>query len=170
MIALEPSIKCYEFSMKSLDFVGQMKVDGKFVETKFMFGAYGFSNPFSANMFAFLFRTYEAGVAISTVTLYEEELAKSAPAKFKEFVHYSWGKAFQAGNLAKGFEWQKIVLDLSVAAGGWAFTRLRLSGALANANPYSAKADQEEYVMYAIAYMKDHPEEGPAYKIAYYKK
>ena len=168
-VALEPGVKAYtmdDFS-RSFEFVGEWDPAAKGVRTKFHVGAYGFSNPYSANMFAYLFRQYDGNVAKSTVQLFEKDLKKSTARKFYDMVEIDW-KAVMTGGLKGAVDWQGTVTNLAVAAGGWMVTQYRLGNVLADQNPNSAKSDQEQYVAYAIAYWGKNPTRGPAYRVLRY--
>jgi hypothetical protein len=167
-IFLEPGVMVYDDAQlgRHLEFIG-VRDPNHMAYTHFFVGAYGFSNPYSANMFAYLFHRYNGEVAKSTVMLFESDLQKSAVKKFWDFCDISWGDVFK-GNVTKVVDWQGIVQDLAIAAGGWAFRQLRMDQALADRNPYSAEQDQEQYVVYAIAWWRSSPTRTPAYKILDY--
>ncbi len=140
---------------------------GSTESVSYYFGAYGFSNPYSANMFAYLYRNWGGACARSTTMLFEEELKKAAWKKWIKFVKIDWKGLVQEG--AKGaIDWPEIVMDLAVEAGGYYMNKLRLSNALADQNNYLPTDDPEEYVDYAIAYWKAHPDQGPAYHVLSY--
>ncbi len=168
-IQLEKGVRAYGLNDygRSLEFVGEWDSSAKGMHTQFSVGAYGFSNPYSANMFSYLYRQYDPDTAKSTVQLFEKTLKKSALKGFYELLKINWGDVL-ARNWRNALDWQATVINLAVAAGGWCMTQLRLSGALAEQNPNSAKQDQEEYVNYAIAYWGKNPMRGPAYQILRY--
>jgi hypothetical protein len=168
-LSLETGVKPYTMSDfgKSFEFVGEWDSKAKGVHTKFYVGAYGFSNPFSANMFAYLFRQYDGNTAKSVVKLFEQDLKKSSASKFMGMIEIDWKGIFEKG-MKGAVDWQGTVTNLAVAAGGWAVTQYRLGNVLADQNPNSAKQDSEQYVAYAIAYWGKNPTKGPAYRMLRY--
>jgi hypothetical protein len=165
-IQLESGVGFYnENKHFKLEFVGVKQVNGQYVKRQFAVGVYTFSNPYSANMFSYLLKKYnKQDDAKATVLLFEEKLAASAAASFWNFVQIDWQALISEKSLK--LDWVGIMTELAVAAGGWAFTKLKQGSAVGNFNPYSAQQDREQYVFYAIAYWKQNPTYGPAYKNA----
>ena len=157
---LEPAVRVLaRYDTRNLDHVGY-----KAGPNNLYFGAYGFSTPYSANMFAYLYRKYDYILAASTVTLFEKQLSRSSIRKFGALVSVNWGDVISL-NWTKAIDWESTVRDVAVAAAGRLFNLERAAGVLAELNPYSAQADQEEYVDYAILYWSRHFTQGPAYRI-----
>lgn len=143
-------------------FVGEWKT-GTTKKSLFI-GNYSFSNPFSANMFAYIRREYSNETAVSTVNLFEKNMGKSAPRRFYDMTEFDWGAIFR-GNIRGGFDVQGTITSLAVEAGGYAVTQIRLSGTLPQYNPNSPESDPDPYTWYAIAYWGKFPTNGPAYKV-----
>jgi hypothetical protein len=165
-IQLESGVALYDPAQHvMLEFVGVNQVSGKYVTRNFACGFYTFSNPYSANMFSYLYRRdNNQADAKATVQLFEQQLAASAPTGFLKFVQIDWWTLFRNGSLK--LDWVGIVTELAVAAGGWAFTKMQQGSSVGEFNPYSPQQDREGYVNYAIAYWKQNPSYGPAYKKA----
>ncbi len=168
-ITLEMSVRALDSSDygKNYEFVGELKINGKFVTNKFICGAYAFSNPYSANMFSYLFRTYDSQTAKSAVSLFEKKMVESNAKKAWDFVSLDW-KEILKGGLKKAIDWKGIVMDLAVALAGLGFRSIMLESVNPELNPYSAKQDEEQYVAYALAYWHKNPMNGPAYRIRRY--
>ncbi len=162
-IQLESGVAIYD-PAKHLrcEFLGVNQVHGKYVSRKFVCGNIAFSNPYSANMFSFLFRRYAPDVANATVLLFEQKMVESAPVAYLKFVQIDWVTLFTKGALE--LDWVGIVTDVAVALAGCAFISTYQDSSVGEFNPYSPKEDREVYVQYAIAYWTKHPTYGPAYK------
>ena len=170
---LEPGVHVYDHwhSGPVRDFVGEWDTSKK-LNSNFYVGAFCFSNPYSANMFAYLYRKYGLATARSTVASFEKTLAKSAGRKFWDMTSFNWGELFSARSIgtavSKGVDWESVVRDVALAIGGSMFRNTMLNQGNPQINPYSAAQDEDEYVNYAIAYWQKNPGSGPAYTIQKY--
>lgn len=159
---LDPGVVTYDRGTYPT-FVG-VHVSG--TTTRYRVGAYGFSSPFSANTFNYLFRRCGAQVAIDTVTDLEKRLNKSAAAKFKDFVKIDW-KEIVSGNPLKMLDWKGMVEDMATKALGSALQDLMLEQQYPEYNRYdpTSKLWREEYINYGLKYWAKFPSKGPAYKL-----
>jgi hypothetical protein len=162
-IQLESGVSVYDPSQHSrCEFFGVTQVHGKYVGKKFVCGNIAFSNPYSANMFSFVWRHYSPEIAKATVLLFEQKMVESAPIAYLKFVQIDWSALFSKGAVA--LDWVGIVTEVAVALAGCAFVSLYQDSSVGEFNPYSPKEDVDVYVQYAIAYWAKHPSYGPAYK------
>ena len=139
-------------------------------------GVYGFSNPYSANMFCYLRHKYGIDLAKSAVILYEKKLKESAPAKFKQFIGLEWGKAAFSGGkvflqkaagagVKAALDPKGIIESMLVETGGNIFMDIVLDGSNPESNKYNPTSSLDQYIKYAIKYMAKYPGKGPAFTV-----
>lgn len=159
---VESGVKAFQGYQKGQIFIGETVINNTGVASKFTYGTYVFSNIHSANMFAYLSKKYDNKIAQSAVELFEKKLAQSSAVPFLQFVQLDLEELLTKGKLKPDVI--GILTDVAIAIGGSIITGVRIRNELGQYNPNSAKHDQEQYVLYAIAYWRHNPTHGPAYQ------
>lgn len=153
-----------------LSFIGY-KIGGLTPEMDYQVGVYGFSNPITATMYAYLSGHADVGAAVARTCAEQLEeklqnvgmlssLGSITPLDVVAAV-VPYGKLVEAGSKISGFAGDAV--DAA---------RLTSGASAARYNPYTPNGKlywggwgHNQYISYAMAYWKKYPSYGPAYQI-----
>ena len=166
--SLEPGVRPHGQSAAGLDVIKPASKP-RMTTVPWRCGTYGFTNPYSANMFSYLFRyqpknsTFSYTTAPKTVQAFEDEMFKTAGQLFWDMVELDWNALVQGD--PRSFVDLKGMIEKMCGriVGVWVMGEQIRAGMPTN-HYYPDDSGRAQYVEYAIRYWARHPMQGPAYR------
>ncbi|MCV0395646.1 MAG: hypothetical protein K5872_05255 [Rhizobiaceae bacterium] len=161
---VDPNVKRIKSYSKTYTRVGH-NPGGKYIPHEFQVGAFSFSTPYSATVFAYLFKKVGITGAQNAVKELEQQMEKIGILEriVKLIIGDLQGKALE---MIPGVATYNKINDIVDKAGA-VYISIKLEGdskGTAQYNPYDPSNDAKRYAQYAIAFWKKY-KDGPAYEL-----